>query len=90
MATLYRTNGTIEDVSPKNGKKFSLEELQKFVGGYIERVDMFNGNSMYVNEEGRFRELPININASTELSRTRDIYDFIVGNAVVLQNEEEE
>ena len=37
-ATLYKTDGTIETIQPKNGETFSLAELQKYVGGYIEYV----------------------------------------------------
>jgi len=37
MAKLFKTDGTVEDVKPK-GKKFTLAEMQKFVGGYIEAV----------------------------------------------------
>jgi hypothetical protein len=37
MAVLLKANGEAKVVQPL-GKKFSLEELQKFVGGYIEAV----------------------------------------------------
>jgi hypothetical protein len=55
MGTIYKSNGEIiEDVSIE-----SLEEQQKYVGGYIEYVYM--GDSvLIVNEEGRILGLPIN------------------------------
>ena len=37
-------------------EELTLEELQKMVGGYIERVTVSKGNNLafYVNEEGKF------------------------------------
>ena len=35
MAKIYRTNGDVENVEPKNGTDFQLEELSAIVGGYI-------------------------------------------------------
>ena len=31
MARLYKTNGEVIEVSPKNNRDFTLEELQNFV-----------------------------------------------------------
>ena len=36
MATLIKADGTIEEIKPKNGTDFQLEELQKYVDGNIE------------------------------------------------------
>lgn len=38
MAKLFRKNGIVEVVSPKNGSKFTAKELQGFVGGWLEAV----------------------------------------------------
>lgn len=35
---LIRTTGEVERITPANGVKFTLDELQKCVGGYIEFV----------------------------------------------------
>jgi hypothetical protein len=49
---LYRVGADMaEEVKPANGKKFSLQELQKFVGGYIEYVPLSRPIA-YCNEEG--------------------------------------
>lgn len=88
MAKLIRPDGTVEDVVPKNGKKFKLEESQALVGGYIEFVQplgrallRFHGlppNAiMYVDEEGLLKGLPLNPRASLLACRR------IVGNALV-------
>jgi hypothetical protein len=58
------TDGKEIEVHPKDGKKFSLGELQEFVGGYIERVTLPNGRSMFVNEEGKLKGLKTNIAAT--------------------------
>jgi hypothetical protein len=76
MATLYKTDGEIADVTPKNGEAFSLDEMQKFVGGYIEFVGTPMGQTFIVNEEGLLRGLPINMAVSALTGRP------IVGNAL--------
>lgn len=43
----------------------TLEALQKAVDGYIETVPILPGEAvMIVNEEGRLREMPVNVVAS--------------------------
>ena len=36
MATLIKTDGSKLEIQPQNGLDFQLDELQKFVDGYIE------------------------------------------------------
>lgn len=91
MATYINTSGLELDVTPKDGYKFSLEELQNLVGGYIERIAMPNGQAMYINEEGKLNDLPWNSRATTILKLHGLIpHDYIVGNVVILSNEEED
>ena len=42
---LIKTNGETQEVNPKDGKKFNLQELQGFVGGYIELLNV-NGKKV--------------------------------------------
>lgn len=63
MATLYKTDGTQEEKTPANGIRFTLEELQGFVGGLIEFIDLGEG-WMIVNEEGKLIDLPFNPKAT--------------------------
>ena len=85
MATLYKTSGEKVEISPKNGKRFSLVELQKLVGGYIEYIHL-KGHILVVNEDGRLMNLPVNPGA-TQLARQFG-YDFIVGDAVYCKTRE--
>jgi Domain of unknown function (DUF3846) len=83
---LYKTDGTIERVVPSNGVHWSLEELQKFVGGYIEMARTIDGRWLVLNENGKVMTpmLPLNI-AATELYIYGQ-HDPIVGPAVVVDN----
>lgn len=81
MATLIMTTGEVREVLPHNAKTFSLEELQAFVGGYIEEVRL-NGRIMFVNEDGLLDGLKANRIASLEAMRA------IVGDVIICRDEE--
>ena len=61
-AKLITADGKITEVTPKNGEYFKLDELQAFVGGYIEVLHppSKTGAMLIVNEEGKLRGLPHN------------------------------
>ncbi len=63
-ATIIHSDGTEEKVSPVNGNDFSLEEVQKIVGGYIEVVGLSDGNILVLNEEGKLYGLAENPKAT--------------------------
>lgn len=74
MATLYKADGTIQTLSPAQGKTFALAELQTYVGGDIEAVrlrgpGMGQDSVLVVNEEGRNLRLPANFRASVLAGR---------------------
>lgn len=81
---IIQADGTIKEVEPADGKFFSLDELQKAVGGYIESIHLECGCIMFVNEEGKLNDLPLNQNA-TDLFVLSRVYsdDVIVGNVIV-------
>ena len=60
MAELIKSNGEVTVVTPVNGKKFTLEELQKLVGGYVAFTFTRGGQRMAVNEDGVFMGLQLN------------------------------
>lgn len=87
MGKLIKTDGTVIEVQPKNGTDYTLEELQEFVGGYIEVIPAYEeGNILIINEEGKLNGLPRNGRA-TDLA---DIYlwDYLVGDALYCRSDE--
>lgn len=77
-----RVNHPTEEVSPKNGKKFTLEELKAFIGGgYLESV--FLGDYiLFCDEEGKIKNLPYN-DSATQLLSEYGIVDFICGDCLL-------
>lgn len=67
MARLLKTNGEIVEIEPKNGKKFSLEEAQQYVDGYVEVVQLKHREILICNEEGIIRDMDYNLNATALL-----------------------
>lgn len=67
---LINPDGSISNVEPKNGTDFTLDELQGFVGGYIEIIHPTTGRLIkpyqiaVCNEEGLNMKLPCNPIAS--------------------------
>ena len=43
MATLIRPNSPTEEVTPVNGKQFTLEEVQRLVGGDVQLLEVTPG-----------------------------------------------
>lgn len=62
--TWFRADGRVEQVIPANRKAFSYDELSRFVGGYIENVQLTHG-TMYANEEGLLLGLKPNVQATS-------------------------
>jgi len=88
IARVIYPDGTDTLVNPKDGKKFSLKELQGLVEGYIELIYLPPGNGhnqAYVNEEGKLKGLPLNRKATEIYGRWPA--DGIVGNLVIVTRE---
>ena len=66
-------------------KKPTLEEMQEFVGGYIEVVTLPDYRQIVINEEGKLLNLPINMIATNLFEKAFGIgADVICGKAMVL------
>lgn len=63
-AKLYKTNGVVTDIQPKNGKDFSLKELQSYVGGTIDIQALPSGRVLVLNDNGKIDGLPKNEEAT--------------------------
>jgi hypothetical protein len=84
MAEVIKTTGERIIVAPKSGKKkFTLEELQGYVGGYIEAVYLPKRRVMVVNEEGKLRGLPFNQIATAMVMEAGQIVGPIVGDVII-------
>ena len=51
---------TVEETAPM----WDLKSMQDFVGGLIERIPLYNGDDLVINEEGLYLDLPINVKAT--------------------------
>lgn len=89
MALLIRAIGPkgsrVETVHPTNKETFTLEELQGFVGGYIEALRMDTGQMMFLNEDGKSMGLPFNLIADLLAHDLTGIasHDSIVGDVLI-------
>ena len=88
MAKIYKANGEVLDIEPKNGKDFKLAELQEIVGGYIEIAQMKNNDIMVINEEGKLNDLPYNEKATEIYQHQVYFGDFIVGDVLVCKSKQ--
>lgn len=82
---IYKTNGEVKEISPKNETYYTLKELQEIVGGSIEILHLKGicNKFMVINEEGKLNKLPYNENATILYKLSLNTDDFIVGDALV-------
>lgn len=91
MGTIIKTNGEKINVEPKNGKHYSLKEMQKIVGGFIEIMYLKDSRIMIVNEEGKVNGLDFNDAATAVLIESYPYsIDFVVGDVLVCYEDEVE
>ena len=89
MAELIKTDGSITEITPANGKTFTYDELKGFINGWLEFIYLPNGDPIILDEEGKLKQLPRNERA-TLMARTCGISedDFLVGDVLVCSKEE--
>jgi hypothetical protein len=63
----------------------SLSEAQKFVGGYVEVVQV-NDGILIIDEEGKLKDKPVNEVASKMYADKYGDADIIVGDAIYVPN----
>ena len=88
---LLKTDGTKEDVTPK--KRFTLKQLQTFVGGSIDIQSLPDGREIVLNDEGKLIGLPINDQATKIWKEQYPIGKYphnndelIVGDVLIIEN----
>ena len=79
--------GELKAVYPKNGSKFSLKELQEFVGGFIELVTVPGEKFVVCNEYGKIENLPVNKNATEAFKSSLMSGDTLNGDIAVISKE---
>lgn len=94
MATLLKADGSSTEVSPKNGKDFSLEELYSLIGcELVELVQLPKGRTMWLDEEGKLKHppKPRNSEATVLLHMAGGSpMDYIAGDALICEGWEVE
>lgn len=89
MAKIYSVAGSVmEEVVPNDGKKFSLEEAQAIVDGYVELIHLEGDDILLCDEEGLIKNKPVNIMATKHAKQLGWRGDFLVGNVMFLKNGE--
>lgn len=80
---LVKNTGTMQEIKPMNGSDYSLQELQHYVGGYIETVHLGADKLLIVDEEGKVKnKLPNRI--ATGWLIANGIHDWVAGDAVLI------
>ena len=86
-ALLYKTDYSVEEIQPANGRYFKLEEMQKYVGGLIEIIPLdgegLEDKLLVVNEEGKLINLPFNLFATVEWEKYYGQTDYVSGDAII-------
>ena len=82
-AKIIYTDKEAEDYTPKNGKTFTLTEMQEIIGGYVEPIRLNDGRMIIVDEDGKSKDKAVNIPATNILRRDHFTTDYIVGTAIV-------
>ena len=82
MRAIYITTDNeiaLASVDPDN----LLKDLQNAVGGWIEAVNLTDNITMWINEEGKLNNLPLNVTATLLYHTVYGPYDLIVGNVIL-------
>ncbi len=78
----------VSHIIPQNGRDFVLEEVQKYVDGYIEVIRLAGNQIMIVNEDGKFYKGCNQIaTAIAHLYKAIGQYDYIAGDVVICHDQ---
>ena len=75
---------TVKEIQSKNDDP-SLSDAQKFVGGWVEVVQV-NEGILIIDEEGKLKDKPVNEVASKMYADKYGDEDIIVGDAIYIPN----
>lgn len=81
---LVTPNNSLREISPKNGKKYTLKELQQLVEGDIELRFLGHNKVLVVDEEGKLKGKTFNAIATGWIRQK--FCDYIVGTALLISD----
>lgn len=81
-AITINTEGEVKEVQLSNGDD-NLAQLQEAVGGLVEAIDLTPNLTLWCNEEGKLRDLPINFSATLLWEKYFGQTDVILGNVIL-------
>lgn len=87
-ALLSKAAGGVDTIHPANGDFFTLSELQRYVDGLIEIVQVNEKFIMVINDEGKFTKEP-NLAATFAALMSNAIApnDYLCGDVVVCESD---
>lgn len=90
MAMLFPVNGDPITVKPANGTNFTIEELWKIIGGYVECLTLDNGEIAIFDEEGgtNLKNLPYNSSGSRYVSKRLKYSICLLGPVLICKKEQ--
>ena len=92
MAKLIKTDGTIINVYPQSGKRFTENELRDLIGGPCEDTELVTlkkgAGIMHLDAWGKFNGQPLNVEATRLFEQSFRHADLIMGNVVVTSRKE--
>lgn len=89
MAVLLMTTGVVAEITLAPGQRFTLADLQAYVGGYIEMVRAPGTQWLVLNEDGKRLRLPVNAAATLLYHAAGGVpTDMIVGDVLLATWEE--
>jgi len=66
----------------------TLEEAKRVIGGgYIQMITLPNGDQLLLDEDGKFKGLPVNVQATALADDILHPGDVIVGDVLILKGE---
>lgn len=80
-AITVTTSGEISITDIPDNSRY--EKIKDFIGGWLDAVNIGNLGYMYINEDGKSLNLPINHMATAIYNAFTGISDVIVGNAIL-------
>ena len=83
MATLMLTDGSTQEI--KDIHLLTYDQLRELLDGPVEYVYFADGRVLLVNEEFKFRDFPLNLQATTLIDGH---YDKIHGPAIIMSADE--